>query len=366
MPARPNFPIDEAYLIAGWLESFFWGFYTLLFGMSTYAIYRKRREGINIFTTVSIVLLYLLATVHMSLALVRLIQGFIKFRDTIGPVLYFANISVRLNMAKDYIYITNLVLGDLIVVWRMYVVWGKNFWVVLFPITMILGEFVTGYGSISQWFLPHPVPQTMVHWGTAMFAFSLATNIIVTAAIASRIWYITKRTQEVLGVEYNDRYSRLILLIVESGALIAGAKLIEFTLFKLAPVDGLVGLNAMYIIYESMPQITGLVPTAIVYAVNNGFTQNDDYFTSGAAKSTLIFHSRSRLGTATEPTAHGDDTDNTSLSTVGFAPADEPMPAKERRKRHRKAQESVEEEKIELELSEARRRSASPTSFSPV
>ena len=44
----------------------------------------------------------------MSLALVRLIQGFIKFRDTIGPVLYFANISVRLNMAKDYIYITNV------------------------------------------------------------------------------------------------------------------------------------------------------------------------------------------------------------------------------------------------------------------
>lgn len=51
---------------------------------------------------------YLLATVHMSLALVRLVQGFIKFRDTIGPVLYFANISVRLNMAKDYIYITNV------------------------------------------------------------------------------------------------------------------------------------------------------------------------------------------------------------------------------------------------------------------
>ena len=44
----------------------------------------------------------------MSLALVRLIQGFILYRDSIGPVLYFANISVRLNMGKDYIYITNV------------------------------------------------------------------------------------------------------------------------------------------------------------------------------------------------------------------------------------------------------------------
>lgn len=44
----------------------------------------------------------------MFLALVRLIQGFILYRETIGPILYFANISVRLNVAKDYIYITNV------------------------------------------------------------------------------------------------------------------------------------------------------------------------------------------------------------------------------------------------------------------
>ncbi len=32
----------------------------------------------------------------------------------------------------------------------------------------------------------------MVHWGTAMFAISLSTNIFVTAAIASRIWYVNR------------------------------------------------------------------------------------------------------------------------------------------------------------------------------
>lgn len=44
----------------------------------------------------------------MALALVRLVQGFILYRDTIGTIPYFANISVRLNMGKDYIYITNV------------------------------------------------------------------------------------------------------------------------------------------------------------------------------------------------------------------------------------------------------------------
>ena len=48
----------------------------------------------------------------------------------------------------------------------------------------------------------------------------------------------------------------MILLIIESGALISAAKLTEFALFQLAPVDGLDGLNALYIVYEAMPQIT--------------------------------------------------------------------------------------------------------------
>ena len=72
-----TFPIDEAYLVGGWLESFFWGepsasrvprqeltvttcrlgLFTLLFAMTVYAIYRKRREGVNAITTASIVVL---------------------------------------------------------------------------------------------------------------------------------------------------------------------------------------------------------------------------------------------------------------------------------------------------------------------
>ena len=103
-----------------------------------------------------------------------------------------------------------MALGDLVVVWRLYVVWGRNLWIAILPISMVVGEFgelrvrfvwslcyrkadsvpslVAGYGSISQWLLPNPVPETMVRWGTAMFAISLTTNVLVTAIIASRIW----------------------------------------------------------------------------------------------------------------------------------------------------------------------------------
>ena len=31
--------------------------------------------------------------------------------------------------------------GDLVVVWRLYVVWGKNYWYALLPFLMCVSEF---------------------------------------------------------------------------------------------------------------------------------------------------------------------------------------------------------------------------------
>ena len=44
----------------------------------------------------------------VSLALARLIEGFVVYRDTIGPVAYFANIAIHINLAKDYLYVTSV------------------------------------------------------------------------------------------------------------------------------------------------------------------------------------------------------------------------------------------------------------------
>jgi hypothetical protein len=42
-----------------------------------------------------------------------------------------------------------------------------------------------------------------------------------------------------------QQYRQIILLIVESGLVMTLSKTLEFTLFKLAPASGLVGLNAL-------------------------------------------------------------------------------------------------------------------------
>lgn len=124
---------------------------------------------------------------------------------------------------------------------------------------------------------------------------------------------MTYRSRKVLGVP-GGNYTRVLLLLIESGALVAAAKLTEFVLFELAPDDGISGLNAIDVVYECMPQITvsacpvrpipnphfdvrsacaraqGLAPTCIIYAVNKGFTQPDSYYSS-SPKDSLVFGS---------------------------------------------------------------------------
>jgi hypothetical protein len=86
------------------------------------------------------------------------------------------------------------------------------------------------------------------------------------------------------------RYRSVILFIVESGVFMAISKIIEFTLFQIAPENGLIGLNALYIPLDCMPQIMvgslvvsnsfqfltslrqGICPTFIMLAVSTGLT----------------------------------------------------------------------------------------------
>ncbi|KAL1945067.1 hypothetical protein VTO73DRAFT_2687 [Trametes versicolor] len=300
--AIATFPIDEAYLIGDWLESFMWGVYTIMFVMTMFAIYKKRKEGgVNKFTTIMLILLYILATAHISLSLTRLIQGFIKLRDVIDPVDYFASIFIRLNMAKDYLYITNLFLGDMVIVWRLYVVYGSNPYIAALPVLMCFGELSVGYASISSWLAPTQNFTIMARLGAAMYIMSLVVNVLLTLVIVARIWFVTRRTRKALNAS-GGQYTRVLLLLIESGAFIAIAKISEFVLYELEPDDGLSGMNAIEIVFECMPQITGLVPTCIIYAVINGYTHQDSDYSAKSKESMVVFATPERAVVGTDST----------------------------------------------------------------
>ncbi|KAH8101903.1 hypothetical protein BXZ70DRAFT_84752 [Cristinia sonorae] len=268
-----NFPIDKSYLVGGWLASMFWGSFNILFIISMSAIFKKRQK--QWFSIGAIVIMWSLATTHIAFILSRLIEAFIVHVNEEGAVMYLADIGRPLNRAKDMVYITTIVLGDSILVWRCFMVWNRNWYVIILPVIMVIGTAISGYTAVGQYFLPNPYVAGTVRWATGMLAVSMVTNLVLTLLTAGRIWFLTRQINLRGSSPHSKpqlRYRAVILIILEAGMLVTIGKVTEFILFNISPDDGLDGNNALYVVMDCMPQLMGIAPTLIVLAVNQGLT----------------------------------------------------------------------------------------------
>ena len=66
--------------------------------------------------------------------------------------------------------------------------------------------------------------------------------------------WITRETSRGLGRSLT-RFGPVLVLIIESGLVISVTKIVEFILYVQAPDQPQSGNNAIYIVFESVPQI---------------------------------------------------------------------------------------------------------------
>ncbi|KAI0346710.1 hypothetical protein BDW22DRAFT_1352879 [Trametopsis cervina] len=267
----PSFPIDKAYLIGGWSAAALWGIFTCMMTVALVQLVQLYSRGkmsrSRWITTAATIILYGLSTAHVGLELRRLIVGFIDIGRPRSPA-YFADIAQPLNRSKDMVYITSMVIADAVVAWRCCVVWDKNKYVTTLLVILILGTITAGYGAISQYFLIHPKRTEALAFGNAMFAVSLTTNILVTTLTVLRIWWMSRTFTRHLGKTFRNKYRLVLLLLIESGVVIAISKVIEFSLFRAVIGNALDGFNALYVVFDMIPQINGIMPTLIIIGVN--------------------------------------------------------------------------------------------------
>ncbi|KAI0088305.1 hypothetical protein BDY19DRAFT_994213 [Irpex rosettiformis] len=272
-----NLRIDEAYLLGSWCAAALWGIFSFLLVVAVVQVVQLHSHGrmnrSKWLTTAAIVFLYCLATSHASLELRRVVIGLIDIEGP-GAIPYFADILQPLHTGGDFLYITSIIIADVVVAWRCYVVWHANKYVTTILVALLLGTITAGYGAIAQFVLPIDVinPKESISFGYAMYSMSLATNVVTLILTVGRVWWqfrtLTDAISERHGQDHRSTYSTVLLILIESGMFIAMAKTIEFILYKVAPDDGVHGCNGLYIVFDMIPQINGIVPTLIIILVN--------------------------------------------------------------------------------------------------
>ncbi|KAG1814396.1 uncharacterized protein BJ212DRAFT_369475 [Suillus subaureus] len=247
-------------------EAFLYGVYCVLF-ITSIVILIKRYRLSNRVIWVANCILFITSTAHFALVFNHFYIAleyipFSEFGDE-TPGMMGANL---LSSVVDLV-------GDLLLLYRCWFVWGKNSYVIVLPLITALGGFgcILPIPSLLLTIDPtSPVPPTaIVPLTIAGYVLPLCTNIMVTALIAGRLWY----TSRIPVVDEHGKPmilkiaagGRPMMLIIESGALYMVTQLIFVILVA-------TGNPAEAILSYAGTQIYGIASTLIIIRVGLGIS----------------------------------------------------------------------------------------------
>jgi len=256
------------------------GLYTFLFLTTMTGIYYRSKSGIGSKWIVSSVTIFMwiLSTVHMIMRWVLVRNGFVFNVATpttlIGalskPGLWWISIS-------STVFSANTLVADCLFMWRCWIIWGRN-WKVVLPsaILTLVGTVFSVLADVAQITNIAGIEKNLasnslfINTGTIYLALSFSTTILITILIAYRILKVDSETKRALGKELEVsarvKYTNVIEIVVESAALYSLAEMILLILLVRADP------NLRYA-QNMVAQITGIAPTLIVLRITFGLAR---------------------------------------------------------------------------------------------
>ncbi|KAJ8092338.1 hypothetical protein PM082_023941 [Marasmius tenuissimus] len=196
-------------------------------------------------------LIVMTVTGHWITGIIRLFDAFVYAPV---PLAYYADTSHITQLVKNVFLSSSAVIGDALIIYRMWVVWGRAYRIIVFPIISLAGT--TAAGIVVAYLFRASTPGTVVfigsiaNWIIVESILSTCTNLYCSIFISWRIWHQMRQTSEFLSV--TDRpLAKVLILFVESAALYAIWQLIFLTLL-------FAHSNIQFTFVDSYPPIAGI------------------------------------------------------------------------------------------------------------
>ncbi|KAJ7837361.1 hypothetical protein B0H14DRAFT_2791508, partial [Mycena olivaceomarginata] len=174
--------------------------------------------------------------------------------------------NVLYNFVEDVLLVTNNALTDGVLIYRCWLIWGKNYYVIAGPSVMLLLTSVLSYLSAVEGDYPSAKgPAVDLRIG---FLLGLLTNIVLVGLTAGRI-FNTRRTARNLQSAVARRYNTAIAMVLESGLILTTWVVIYLLLRSLAPP------TTWRVFRGGLAILLNIVPTMIVVRVGLGHSINE-------------------------------------------------------------------------------------------
>ncbi|THU80843.1 hypothetical protein K435DRAFT_844952 [Dendrothele bispora CBS 962.96] len=239
-----NYDFERTLLIGSFLGCMTWGINFTIYGAAMYFSFirlvhqqcssPRYQWALMAYMTV----IFAMSTTYVGTNIQANVDMYINHRDDPGGPLTYALLTFNTPLVlvgNNICPVISIFLNDALLVWRLYIIWGV-IWIVVIPVIMLIASTIMGILLIYTSAQPgHTFNSTdAVHFGTAYFSVSLSLTVIVTLTIVLRLVYLQHRARKVFGntPEFQDHYISACAILLESSAMYAVIGFIFLVLYN--------------------------------------------------------------------------------------------------------------------------------------
>lgn len=288
--SKDTFPIDAAQVVGLFMESVFYGIFLVSFFSCMRVLlwsegWFKPFHIINKKMFLAALTMFIFASLDVAFGLRHNLDAFIAFEG--DPIDEFTKTSNWLNVMKMVCYVAQTFVGDSILLFRCWIVYGRNWLIICVPVVLWLGTAACGAMTVYIEATFDTSGQllnasSLVPFITSMLCLTLATNVLTTSLIVHRIWNIRKPFKHRSAVVVNSPLTRVLVVLIESGLMYTFSIIILFGLYMASN-------NGQYGVSNAVVQIIGITFNLIITSVDRG-----DAFQSSVPSRSHISHQASQ------------------------------------------------------------------------
>lgn len=281
-------PYRSYYLIGFWVEAVIYGVYFVLF-MGTMKIVRRKPAQDRAGAIISIAgnaIMFGLATLHNGLNIYRMTEAYAVRSSQPGatfdtPVLFLRDWANWDAYSFPIILALLTWTGDILVMYRCWIVWQRSYRVVVLPFVLLLISLVTTTMNVHWFRNKTSIPWSiMFHSFRMTFPLNFSQSTLTTGLIAYRIWKQHRMSQQA-GVHASaslDLFT-VMRIIIESALIYTLQQFMMIILY-------FTGHPSIVIVQHASVPSTGIVFVLIAIRTHAA-TQSRVLFTSNFRESVL-------------------------------------------------------------------------------
>ncbi|KAJ7928869.1 hypothetical protein B0H13DRAFT_967858 [Mycena leptocephala] len=279
----------ESY-IGTFLETIIYGVYLSVFFECCGLFWKRRTHSAKqIYVMATAALMFIVITMRCIVDIIRIVVPLDNFDETFGPL------SGTTATTANACWLIVTIVADVFIIFRAFIVWNRNWLVIVFPSILCLANF--GVGAWLVILLVRLGDQLI--WNTAIIqvlgtfiAITMATNVICTGLIAFRILRVHHQLAWMGATTPGRSYSMKILSTIVESAVIYTLLLIGLL------ITGRFNSYIGYLIANCASPTIGLVFSYIIIRVSRGtaYGENTEIAT---ATTSISWHRRNNPTRAT-------------------------------------------------------------------